>query len=483
MLPRMRTGHVAAAGMVWVGLACGRGAPAWVDHVAEGGGFSVRAPAVMTSAPGPLGKAQAVFHRTALDGVAYEVAEVNASPAMATDSWALAKAVFNSAVVSAGSGGSDEGLSTAHEGMLALEGDVHTAGKGRAAVRVVAQWPRAWVLRLSAAEAGAISGVKDRFFSSFHVLEPRPAAAALSATPAESAPAECTGRVVEREASAVVGTSRVCVNDQGVEHGPITTVDALGRLLEQGAHLDGKPHGLWKRWRADGSPLSETEYVAGVKAGRETLFDAKGERESEGANVDGKKHGLWIDWLPKGLKLRETHWERGVRQGRATEWDDRGGKKAEGSYADGAKEGLWTSYHPNGRQASQGTMHNNEPVGVWARWDEEGTKDNSVEYKNGVAQVLEDQARCPAGTIRAERMVFSGHEEWCETTQELLYGQQVTRHGPYARYGADGQLLERGNFKDNQRVGTWELLDTNGRVVSETAYRKGRQVTQRRTHR
>jgi antitoxin component YwqK of YwqJK toxin-antitoxin module len=99
---------------------------------------------------------------------------------------------------------------------------------------------------------------------------------------------------------------------------------ANGQVKELCQYKNGKPDGLFRKWRVDG------------------------EKQIEGNYKDGKRDGLYTEWFRDGLK-REENYKDGKRDGLYTEWWFRDGQKnQEGNYKDGKKDGLWFFYNEDG---------------------------------------------------------------------------------------------------------------------------------------
>jgi hypothetical protein len=73
-----------------------------------------------------------------------------------------------------------------------------------------------------------------------------------------------------------------------VRSGPYRQWWATGGPRTVGGYLDGKPHGMWTIWHANGLVYRKGAYDKGVKTGPWTWWENTGEKISEVVYVDGK---------------------------------------------------------------------------------------------------------------------------------------------------------------------------------------------------
>lgn len=111
----------------------------------------------------------------------------------------------------------------------------------------------------------------------------------------------------------------------------------------------------------------------------------------EGEYVDGKKHGLWVSYFADGTKMNEGHYSNGQKNGAWTLYHPNGNKKSEANFVDGKYTGLYTSYHENGQRRWQGryneitgTSADGTKDGVWLDYEEDGeTVRRRMTYRRG----------------------------------------------------------------------------------------------------
>jgi antitoxin component YwqK of YwqJK toxin-antitoxin module len=63
---------------------------------------------------------------------------------------------------------------------------------------------------------------------------------------------------------------------------------------------------------------------------------------------------------------------------------------------------------------------------------------------------------------------------WCRYTQvPALDGSGWIRHGPYREYDRNGQLISEGAYKNGKEEGLWRVWQPDGRLVAEGYYING----------
>lgn len=118
----------------------------------------------------------------------------------------------------------------------------------------------------------------------------------------------------------------------------------------------------------------------GTRPGRPLLTDKRREDEiREGEYKEGKKHGLWISFFADGTKASEGSYRDGQKDGPWTLYHPNGHKKSDAMFADGKYTVLYTSYHQNGQRRWQrryneitGTSADGTKEGVWLDYEEDG---------------------------------------------------------------------------------------------------------------
>lgn len=179
-------------------------------------------------------------------------------------------------------------------------------------------------------------------------------------------------------------------------HGRAVQHDDEGRLIAEGAYVDGQRDGTWIEWDESASPVEREEgtYRAGKRDGTFTeyrgddvvrtqvyvagkMHGLRVQRESDGGRceveyVEGRQQGLDRCWNARGKLIRESTWVDGHLEGLHRAWHANGKLEETGMYRDHEKTGVWTYYHANGKRSREGEHDGYDEVGTWKAWDERG---------------------------------------------------------------------------------------------------------------
>jgi antitoxin component YwqK of YwqJK toxin-antitoxin module len=102
--------------------------------------------------------------------------------------------------------------------------------------------------------------------------------------------------------------------------------------------------------------LSEGKLKDGKRHGKWIIYYANGNKRQEGKYAEGKKEGQWTSYYKDGRRATVSHYQDDVYTGKITyHWPD--GKKKQtgqfnkyvGKWSDGKKTGRWTYYAEDGR--------------------------------------------------------------------------------------------------------------------------------------
>lgn len=126
--------------------------------------------------------------------------------------------------------------------------------------------------------------------------------------------------------------------------------------------------------------------------------------QDTGEMVDGKKHGYWITFYADGGKRSEGNYIRGKKDGLWINYHRNGNKSGEASFRDGKYEGACISYHENGNLRSKGAYpkhvgksYDGKKEGAFYNYEEDGeTVWLIITYKKGGSRAKPDEY--PLGT-------------------------------------------------------------------------------------
>jgi antitoxin component YwqK of YwqJK toxin-antitoxin module len=165
--------------------------------------------------------------------------------------------------------------------------------------------------------------------------------------------------------------------------GPFVLYYSSGAKREEGGYDgDGRRHGLITIWQEDGKKLWEGDVVNGVLHGIERKCE-EGVLVAERGVLDGKSHGHWKAWYANGQLESDSVWAAGYESGIASRWYEDGQKASESNYVDGIQTGVMTLWHRNGQKSYEATYVNGSSEGVATHWHENGQKESESNYING----------------------------------------------------------------------------------------------------
>lgn len=92
--------------------------------------------------------------------------------------------------------------------------------------------------------------------------------------------------------------------------------DPHGGVME-GEYVEGRRHGEWAHYFADGSVRSRGTFRDDLVEGEWVWNRSSGGLLQRGSFLAGEKHGLWERWSVDGSRIDSGHFDRGKKVG---EW-------------------------------------------------------------------------------------------------------------------------------------------------------------------
>ncbi len=132
-----------------------------------------------------------------------------------------------------------------------------------------------------------------------------------------------------------------------------------GKVAKKVNYVDGKPDGVVETFDPQGRTLYRREFAGGKRQGDWLVFAPSDDEAGELVKVreehyaDGKPVGVWKTWRADGTAAQETPFKDGVLEGVATEWDEAGDKRAEITFVAGKRDGLTRVWRPDGKMVEQ----------------------------------------------------------------------------------------------------------------------------------
>ncbi len=234
--------------------------------------------------------------------------------------------------------------------------------------------------------------------------------------------------------------------------------------------------------------------------------------------------GWTVPWPPAQYFRREQRTVRRntmlgeiVRHGPTVVWDQQGKKLAEENWHDGVLHGPYTTWDSTGQLRERFTYFFGVPDGVWETWDAKGDRTTLVEYERGQLSGLktkyyrgellreevyrqgklvevrsfEDRQGVQAGSTGqvSAKLVKIQSLEPPQATAKLLDGQgneiEVNEYTLRAMTGFDNEAISIGALRSGQieehwfsgqPIGTWNVLDKQGRLITSLEFHDGRLI-------
>lgn len=263
---------------------------------------------------------------------------------------------------------------------------------------------------------------------------------------------------------------------------------------------DGKMNGIVKTYFNDGTIESEKGYRNGVEHGKDRLYDSKtGDCIRDFNFVDGKPEGIQKNRIIHSSRGEVSqYWEQsfyanGLREGDFTQIFTDGSARTLGKYKGGKKTGQWLVFNENGDTLSLNTYENGMLNGESISYSK-GVREKIYHYRNDKKDGLCTDMNLSLGIPRKQAMYKEGRQHGEEKQfvvsareSETLYLLATTTYvngrkdGPYTeeylsvftekgekkfKSKANG-LKEKGQYKNDRRVGHWVKYDLKGKVERE----------------
>ncbi len=106
--------------------------------------------------------------------------------------------------------------------------------------------------------------------------------------------------------------------------GTALTYLANGTLVESERFVNGKRHGLLKKWYPDGTQSYQAHYQDGLLHGAGNSWWPNGQMRTASNYVDGVTHGKQKQWYRSGVIFKEINLMQGKEQGLQKAWRENG---------------------------------------------------------------------------------------------------------------------------------------------------------------
>jgi len=176
-------------------------------------------------------------------------------------------------------------------------------------------------------------------------------------------------------------------------------------------------------------------------------------------NKDGEKNGPWVEYYPNGKDIF-----------------------FKGGYKNGKKDGKWVFYYMNGNIENEGSFKNDLKDGVWVQYYRDGNLIRKELYNNGeyVRRISLKESETPKKKLFVPRRLSGENSKWFELNKinNEKYGKPINQYthdglktGMWEDYWDNGQLSNKGPYKNGKADGIWEYYYENGQLNIKGLYK------------
>lgn len=250
-----------------------------------------------------------------------------------------------------------------------------------------------------------------------------------------------------------------------------------GKIKRQVNYNKGKINGLLKEYDTKGKQVIAQKFQNGTKVAKDTSTTtakihtevyADGSVKSSGAFKDGKPVGIHRTFKEDGSSSQANVYtdlgvlmasgllnEKGKKQAKWKFYYPTGGLKSEGNYKSNRKTGEWSYYFVEGELEQQGNYKGGRLSGSWKWYYETGELLREENYLKGLSEgeLIE--------YTKAEEIVTQG---------KLLEGKKTGKW-----FYNVGDHTEEGSYREGKRTGKWKYYYPNGRLKYECNYSLGKE--------
>jgi len=164
-----------------------------------------------------------------------------------------------------------------------------------------------------------------------------------------------------------------------------TAVTQVGGKKTEAEFWQGRMHGAYRSWFANGQMEGEAYFEKGVREGRARLWNKDGQMIKETRFREGLADGPATEWYPNGKMERRTSWRAGKRHGEIETWFSSGQRKGVGNYDQGERSGTFVVWWESGKKRQETNYKRGVPNGWWVEWTENGEPEKKAYFVNGKA--------------------------------------------------------------------------------------------------
>jgi len=245
-----------------------------------------------------------------------------------------------------------------------------------------------------------------------------------------------------------------------------------GKVKSQVNYNNGKITGLLKEYDSNGKQIVAEKYQDGQKLAKDSIrVDAKVHTETY---PDGtvKSTGAYLDGKPIGI--HRTFKEDGTSS-IANVYTNDGVLMASGMLdADGKKQGKWSFYFESGKLKNEGLYSSNMKIGEWIFYFESGQIEQKGSYKAGLLSG-KWYWYYETGELLREEIYEKGKlegdfVEYTKAKEIITQGKYLEGEKTGKWFYNVGDQTEEGTYRTDYKTGKWKHYYPNGKLKYECNY-------------
>lgn len=284
-------------------------------------------------------------------------------------------------------------------------------------------------------------------------------------------------------------------NEHGQRHGMVTGFQEDGQISREMPFVEGKLHGLYLTF-TDGTLVRELEYQEGERHGRLLHYYPSGEKNMEEFYSEGKRSGTRRTWKEDGQLVAKDSYKDGQKHGASYQYFEDGSVRRQSNHLLGRERGEQITYFSPGQVNRYRRVDEDGKTIEERRYDSDGQlirelRPIETDYGKGSQQV----AYTASGRVSNTREE-SNDKRWSlvkrfdadgttiertETLDKQPHGEMVRRwrwniiehgqykdgelHGRFYAVNDEGEVVTEGEYRDGQKIGTWDEFDGYNRIV------------------
>ena len=236
-------------------------------------------------------------------------------------------------------------------------------------------------------------------------------------------------------------------DNQGKKTGYWISYDPKGVKIYEGSFLDGKPHGRFLRFHANGKTRAEMNYLPDGIHVEARLFDPEGRLRAEGLYRNQQKDGQWSFYSENNKPVFRIQYKNGQIQGEASRYDANGAlmeqtqwinntisglqiifypdnkPQAKINYRNGAIDGSYELLYPDGKTEVRGVYASGLKTDKWIYFKPDGQTDYTLNYKNGKLlnpEILDARQRESFDRYEKYRHLLKDPQDFLNNPDELI---------------------------------------------------------------